>query len=127
MAKRNEPYRSCIVESYYPLSTAGLHGPVHIRPIAGQPFPTHLHVWCNKDLTNPSLYKVGTRFRLRAKLTDRHGSGDFVYSYFGWPVEVEPRNMGTGFESCRPARNSVAEDRALKRTAHARRRNRIGI
>lgn len=24
MAKRNEPYRSCIVESYYPLSTAGL-------------------------------------------------------------------------------------------------------
>ena len=39
MAKRNEPYRSCIVESYYPLSTAGLHGPVHIRPIAGAAFP----------------------------------------------------------------------------------------
>lgn len=88
MAKRNEPYRYCIVESYYPVSTAGLHGPIHIRPISGQPFPTHLQVECNKDLTNPSLYKVGTRFRLRAKLTDRHGSGDFAYSYFGWPVEV---------------------------------------
>ncbi|MBN8993036.1 MAG: hypothetical protein J0H42_32790 [Rhizobiales bacterium] len=88
MAKRNEPYRNCIVESYYPDDTSGLHGPVHIRPIAGQAFPTHLHVECNKDLSNPRLYKVGTLFRIRAKLTDREGSGDFLYSYFGWPVDV---------------------------------------
>ena len=31
MAKRNEPYRYCIVESYYPVSTAGLHGPITFR------------------------------------------------------------------------------------------------
>lgn len=88
MAKRNQSYRYCIVESYYPACTAGLHGPVHIRPIAGQPFPTYLHVECSKELSNTDRYQVGTRFRIRAKLTDRHGSGDFVYSYFGWPFDV---------------------------------------
>jgi hypothetical protein len=67
MAKRNEPYRDVIVESYYPSSTAGLHGPIHIRPIEGQPFPTHLHVECSKDLSDPTKYPVGTRFRISAK------------------------------------------------------------
>jgi hypothetical protein len=88
MAKRNEPYRDVIVESYYPSSTAGLHGPIHIRPIEGQPFPTHLHVECSKDLSEPTKYPVGTRFRISAKLTDRHGRSEFLYSYFGWPVSV---------------------------------------
>jgi hypothetical protein len=88
MAKRNEPYIDVIVESYWPSSTSGLHGPIHIRPIEGQPFPTHLHVECSKDLVDPSKYRVGTRFKIRAKLTDRLGSGEFLYSYFGWRYEV---------------------------------------
>jgi hypothetical protein len=88
MAKPNEPYRYVIVESYYPASTSGLHGPIHIRPIAEQPFPTHLHVECSKDLVDPNKFPVGTRFRVRAKLTDREGGGQFLYSYFGWPVAV---------------------------------------
>ena len=87
MAQRNH-YQHVIVESYYTGPTSGLHGVIHIRPAAGQPFPTHLHVECNKDLSDPSKYPVGTRFRLRAKLTDRLGSGEFLYSYFGWPVVV---------------------------------------
>ena len=60
MGKRNEPYRYCIVESYYPDGTAGLHGPIHIRPVPGQQFPTHLHVECSKDLVNPKIHPVGT-------------------------------------------------------------------
>lgn len=88
MAKKNEPYRYVIVESYYPHNTSGLHGPIHIRPIAGQVFPEHLHVECNKELSNPRIYPVGTQFRIRAKLTDRLGGGEFLYSYFGWPAEV---------------------------------------
>jgi len=94
MAKRNEPYQFVIVESYYPSSTAGLHGPIHIRPIPGQPFPTHLNVECNKDLVDPGKYRVGTKFRIWAKITDRKGSGDYLYTHFGWPVTVveTPRN-----------------------------------
>lgn len=88
MAKRNETYVYVVVESYRPSCTAGLHGPIHIRPIEGQDFPTHLQVECSKDLVNPDRYPVGTRFKIRAKLTDRLGGGEYLYSHFGWHVEV---------------------------------------
>lgn len=79
MAKRNEPYRYCVVESFYPDNTSGLHGPIHIRPVPGEEFPIHLHVECCKDLVNPNIHPVGTRFRLRVRLTDRQGGGEFLY------------------------------------------------
>jgi hypothetical protein len=31
---------------------------------------------------------VGTRFRLRVKLTDREGGDEFLYSYHGWKVDI---------------------------------------
>jgi hypothetical protein len=85
MAK-DEPYSWIIVESYYPASTAGLHGPIHIRPIDGQGYSTNLHVECSKSLSRN--FPVGTRFRIKAKLTDKEGGGEFLYSYFGWHYEV---------------------------------------
>jgi hypothetical protein len=86
MAKPNEPYFIVDVESYVPNSTSGLHGKVHIRPCAGQGYSENMHVECSKRLS--TAYPVGTRFRLRAKLTDREGDGDFLYSYFGWRYEI---------------------------------------
>jgi hypothetical protein len=86
MAKPNEPYVMVDVESYLPDRTGGLHGKVHIRPCSGQGYPATMQVECAKELT--TKYPVGTRFRLRAKLTDREGSGEFLYSYHGWKFEV---------------------------------------
>lgn len=86
MAKPDAPYRIVIVERYVPSSTSGLHGDVHIRPVAGQGVPTTLHVECSRKLTRN--YPVGTKFRIQAKLTDREGGGEYLYSYFRWPVEV---------------------------------------
>lgn len=86
MAKPNEPYRQIIVESYRAADTSGLHGDIHIRPMAGQGFSTELQVQCSKSLTRD--YEVGTQFRIQAKLTDRKGGGEFLYSSFHWPVEV---------------------------------------
>lgn len=86
MAKPHEPYQMVIVESFLPASTAGLHGAVHIRPVAGQGLPTDLHVECAKSLSKN--FPPGTRFRLRAKLTDREDGGKYLYSYHGWSVEV---------------------------------------
>ncbi len=88
MAKLGEPYRNVIVESYRASSTAGLHGPIHIRPIAGQGILVELQVECSKSLSRN--YPVGTRFRLRAKLTDREDGGEYLYSYHGWRIEVMP-------------------------------------
>jgi hypothetical protein len=86
MAKVSEPYRLVVVESYVPHSTAGMHGEVHIRPVAGQGLSTTLQVECSKRLSRD--YAVGTKFRLRAKLTDRDDGGEYLYSYHGWRVEV---------------------------------------
>lgn len=86
MPKCKQDYQPLIVESYMPVSTAGRHGTVHIRPIAGQIFPQDLFVECNKSLSRD--YPVGTRFKLCAKLTNRQGGVEFLYSYFGWKVEV---------------------------------------
>lgn len=86
MAKHDEPYRTVVVESFVATHTSGLHGAVHVRPVDGQGLPTTLHVECSKKLSRD--YPVGTRFRIQAKLTDRDGSGEFLYSYHGWPVEV---------------------------------------
>ena len=86
MAKLREKYHFIIVESYKPKSTAGLHGPVHIRPIAGEMFPQSLQVECSKKLSRD--YPPGTRFKLKVKLTDKDGTGDYLYSHFKWKVEV---------------------------------------
>ena len=86
MAKANESYRTIVVESYMPASTAGLHGKVHVRPVAGQGLSQSLQVECAKSLSTD--YPVGTRFQIKVKLTDRKGSGDFLYSFHGWPVQV---------------------------------------
>ncbi len=85
MAQRN-PYRWIEVESFIPGDTSGRHGLVHIRPVAGQGLSTDLFVECSKKLSRN--YAVGTRFRLRAKLTDKEGGGEFLYSHFGWDYEV---------------------------------------
>lgn len=85
LAQHNS-YEHVIVESYVPDRTTGLHGRVHIRPVAGQGYETTMHVECSKSLSRD--YPVGTRFRIRAKVTDREGGGEFLYSSWRWPVVV---------------------------------------
>ncbi|CAD5257324.1 MULTISPECIES: hypothetical protein [unclassified Imperialibacter] len=80
-------YQHIVVESFKPSNTAGRHGPIHIRPIPGQaPFLPHMHVRCAKELSEE--YPVGTRFRIRAKLTNREGGTPFIHSHYTWPYEV---------------------------------------
>jgi hypothetical protein len=85
MAKHGD-YKEIVVESFMPSETSGRHGKVHVRPVEGQFYPQTLFVECAKRLTED--YPVGTRFKLRVKLTDREGSGEYLYSYFGWPFQV---------------------------------------
>jgi hypothetical protein len=86
MARKNEGYSWIVVESFRPDSTAGLHGEIHVRPISGQGLDTTMFVECSKELVRN--YEVGTRFRIRAKITDKEGGRPFLYSYFGWHYEV---------------------------------------
>lgn len=85
MAK-DKSYETILVESYIPDSTTGKHGRVHIRPVAGGKYSSRLQVECSKSLSRN--YPVGTKFRLRVKLTDREGGGEYLYNYHGWPYVV---------------------------------------
>lgn len=87
MAKVNEPYRYIEVESYLERGS-GLHGPVHIRPVAGGPYPVDIRVECPREMRDTNRYKLGTKFRLKVKLTDKEGGSDFLYSHHSWPYTV---------------------------------------
>lgn len=86
MAKLDEQYEWVDVESYLPPRTSGRHGKVHVRPLPGQRFPVDLHVECGRAMRKS--YPVGTRFRILAKITDREGGGEFLYTSYRWAYEV---------------------------------------
>lgn len=89
MARPKEKYALLIVESYRPLSTAGLHGEIHIRPVKGQePYTQDMQVQCSKKLSDLSVYPLGTKFRIRAKINDREGGNPFLSSHYSWPFDV---------------------------------------
>jgi hypothetical protein len=86
MKKTNE-YEHIIVESFIPTKNTGFHGKVHIRPVTDQDsFLKSLHVECSKVLSND--YPVGTKFRIKAKVTQLKDGGKFIYSHYLWPYEV---------------------------------------
>ncbi len=85
MAKIN-PYEMVLVESFIPNDPSGKHGKVHIRPVAGGKYSPELAVECSKKLSRD--YPIGTKFMLQAKLTDREGGGEYLYSSYRRKFEV---------------------------------------
>jgi hypothetical protein len=85
MGKPEEPYIQIVVETYLE-SGSGLHGDIHVRPIAGQPVSPDLRVRFSRKLRRD--HPVGTRFLVYAKLTDLEGGGEFVHTNHAWDVEV---------------------------------------
>lgn len=97
----NQSYHALWFESFHLSNVSGRKSPIQLRLIMDQQIPEEVEleckrrqidpfdllVECNKDYFNE--YAVGTKFKLKAKLTDRQGSGMFFYSYFGWaPYET---------------------------------------
>ncbi len=89
MAKPEEPTVRVMVESYKERGS-GLHGDLHIRPVAGQQFAPTLRVRCSKGLIKN--YPEGTQFWILAKLTDREGGSEFLSSHHSWAYEVIPKS-----------------------------------
>lgn len=77
-------YKIIVVETYHG-EGRGEHGDIRVRPALGQAFPQSLRVECSRNLRYK--YPVGTKFRIKVKLTDMQGT-PFLYSYHGWGYEV---------------------------------------
>lgn len=83
----SKEYQFILVESFIPLDSSNRHGPIHIRPLPNQdPYKTTMFVECSKDLSYE--YPLGTRFRIKAKITNREGGTPYIYSHYSWPYEV---------------------------------------
>jgi hypothetical protein len=87
MAKPEERYRRVVVESFR-MSLPGHQGNVHVRPIAEEGYPSDMLVECPRSMVRN--FPVGTRFRIKAKLTDREGGGAYLYTSYHWRFEVLP-------------------------------------
>jgi len=84
MAKDSE-YEWVEVETF--IAPPGPHSSkLRVRPVPGGKYDPSMVVECSRELR--MNYPVGTRFRLRCKLTDREGGTPFLYSYFGDRYEV---------------------------------------
>jgi hypothetical protein len=79
MAKPSHEYCYIEVESF------GANGQVQIRPVPGQRYSQRLRVHGSTPLWRD--YPVGTRFRVKVKLTDCQDL-DYLYTSWQWPVEV---------------------------------------
>ncbi|QOY93202.1 hypothetical protein IM543_16735 [Massilia sp. UMI-21] len=84
MAREAWAYREVAVESFLDPRS----GQPRIRPVSGQAYATSLRVQCARRLCDPERYPVGTRFLIRAKLTDRQGGEPYLYAWHGDPVAV---------------------------------------
>lgn len=103
MAKKGD-YRVVLVESFIPDKALGRHAGVHVRPLPGQVFNTCLFVECSRRLCDIEKYPVGTKFMLEAKLTNRLGEGDFLYSYYGDPdFRISDTNAKKFLDELRPS------------------------
>jgi hypothetical protein len=63
-------YREVIIESFVPVPKSGHHEALSLRPIPGQIYATSLFVEGCTEMMNPALHPEGTRFRVKAKLTN---------------------------------------------------------
>lgn len=86
MAKPDERTVRVRVESYRAQHTGGMHGDIHVRPVAGQGYATTLNVRCPREMKRN--YPVGTRFWIQARLTEREGGTEFLSTHHSWPWEV---------------------------------------
>ena len=101
----SQDYHELWFESFDLPDTGGHRDPVALRLTPGQELPEEVEAECERRSLNPlSLllecnkdlfynYPVGTRFLLKAKLTDREGKGTFFYTSYRWqPIDlVEPK------------------------------------
>src|SRR5688572_1884176 len=80
-----DDYREYIIETYR-ASGEPSHHEVRARPCAGQGVSTSLKVRCSSSMRE--LHPIGTTFKVRAKLTDREGGGEFLHAPYDWPYVV---------------------------------------
>ena len=77
MVSKDSVYKEIIVETFQTSARSAGYQGILVRPAPSQVYPQTLLVECSRKLNTD--YPVGTQFKLRVRLTDRLGSGPFLY------------------------------------------------
>lgn len=72
---KNSYYKHIIIETYEP-QNENSSSKVRAHPVAGQGLDENLNVECSKKMR--LSHPVGTRFKIKAKISDREGT-PFIY------------------------------------------------
>jgi len=89
-----DDYREYIIESYLAVGEPSAHR-VRAKPCPGQGLSTSLNVRCSSQMR--TSHPVGTKFKVRAKLTNREGHGEFLHAPYDWPYVVVSDREAKGF------------------------------
>jgi hypothetical protein len=99
MGLPGEPYFELLVESFYSGSVSGRHGPIHVRPVAGQGVNTHLYVECSKAMR--ALYPVNSMFLVTAKFSNKKDGIEFLKAPYHWGyTHVTPQQARRFLSTC---------------------------
>ena len=99
----NQNYYELWFESFELEKVSGHKSPKQLRLLKSQTIPSEIEIECSNKNISPFIlltecskslllnYPIGTKFKIKAKLTDKENEGLFLYSYFGWkPLEIIP-------------------------------------
>jgi hypothetical protein len=87
-------YRDIVIETYENRGEPAAER-IRARPLPGQGFAATMKVECSSKMRKG--YPVGTKFRIRAKQTDRDGGTPFLYCHYSWPYDVLSDEEATAF------------------------------
>ena len=80
-----EHYQHVVVETYRAIGEAS-GSDVRVRPLPGQQYPVDMHVECSKGMRKS--HPIGTKFKIMAKVKNKEGGPDFLYSSYRWDYDV---------------------------------------
>lgn len=87
-------YRSVVIETYKAVGEPS-GKKIRARPLAGQGLPTDMHVECSSSMRKS--HPVGTKFLIKAKVTNREDGPPFLYTSWRWRYEVLSDEQATAY------------------------------
>ena len=80
-----DDYAYYVIETYRAAGEPSANA-IRARPLPGQSLSADLKVECPVKMREG--HKVGTKYKIRAKITDREGGTPFLYTSYHWGYTV---------------------------------------
>ena len=97
-------YREIVIETYDNLGEPSAES-IRARPIFGQDLDPSMKVECSSKMREN--HKIGTKFLIQAKVTNRECGTSFLYSHYSWPYKVLTDKEANAFIKQQKSRSTL--------------------